>query len=172
MKVLHLISVVLPFASSIAASYIHDPSARHIGKRWTSTNPQVTVEGSVCTIKVRCFFNFSPDTDGYQPLGGGRDDGPAILYAFNELCSSNALINLPGYYTVHTVLQTSLTNVEVRLTGAINYVPDIAYWSPASIYLTYVRHDVSFANLLRPRADDGDLGSKMQRLTGSSPETL
>ena len=27
---------------------------------------------------------------------------------------------------------------KVRLTGAISYVPDISYWSPASIYLTYV----------------------------------
>lgn len=70
-------------------------------------------------------------------MGGAQDDGPNILYAC-QLCSSNALIELPGYYTVNTVLQTSLTNVEVRLTGAISYVPDIAYWSPASIYLTYV----------------------------------
>lgn len=60
-----------------------------------------------------------------------------MLYAFN-LCSSEALINLPGYYIVNTVLQTNLTNVEIRLGGAISYVPDIAYWSPASIFLTYV----------------------------------
>lgn len=60
-----------------------------------------------------------------------------MLYAF-DLCSSEALINLPGYYIVNTVLQTNLTNVEIRLGGAISYVPDIAYWSPASIFLTYV----------------------------------
>jgi galacturan 1,4-alpha-galacturonidase len=70
-------------------------------------------------------------------MGGGQDDGPNILYAF-QLCSSNALIDLPGYYTVHTVLQTNLSSVEVRLGGAISYVPDIQYWSPNSIYLTYV----------------------------------
>lgn len=56
----------------------------------------------------------------------------------NELCTSSSLIELPGYYTVHTVLRTNLTNVEVRLGGAISYVPDIAYWNASSIYLTYV----------------------------------
>ena len=71
-------------------------------------------------------------------MGGGEDDGPNLLYAF-ELCGSYALVNLPGYYTVNTVLQTNLSNVEIRLTGAISYVPDIEYWSPASIYMTYVR---------------------------------
>ena len=76
-------------------------------------------------------------------MGGGQDDGPNILYAF-ELCSNDALIDLPGYYTVHTVLQTELTNVEVRLTGGISYVPDIGYWSPASIFLTYVCFLVSW----------------------------
>jgi hypothetical protein len=70
-------------------------------------------------------------------LGGGLDDGPNLLYAF-ELCGENALIELPGYYTVNTVLSTYLHNVEVRLQGAISYVPDIAYWSPASIFMTYV----------------------------------
>ncbi|WWC69721.1 uncharacterized protein I206_103664 [Kwoniella pini CBS 10737] len=105
-----------------ATGYIHDErSLRPLRKRWTSDNPYVTVDGSTCTVK---------------PMGGGQDDGPNLLYAFN-LCGSTALINLPGYYTVNTVLQTYLTNVEVRLTGAISYVPDIEYWSPASIYLTY-----------------------------------
>jgi galacturan 1,4-alpha-galacturonidase len=70
-------------------------------------------------------------------MGGGEDDGPNLMYAF-DLCSSGALINLPGYYVVNTVLNTSLHNVEIRLSGAISYVPDIAYWSPNSIYLTYV----------------------------------
>ncbi|KAK8870023.1 hypothetical protein IAR55_000593 [Kwoniella newhampshirensis] len=105
-----------------ATGYTHSershPSPR---RRWTSTNPYVTVDGSTCTVK---------------PMGGGRDDGPNLLYAF-QLCGSYALIDLPGYYTVNTVLNTYLHNVEVRLSGAISYVPDIAYWSPASIYLTY-----------------------------------
>jgi len=70
-------------------------------------------------------------------MGGGQDDGPNLLYAF-DLCGSYALIELPGYYTVNTVLSTNLTNVEVRLSGAISYVPDIAYWSPNSIFMTYV----------------------------------
>ena len=47
-------------------------------------------------------------------MGGGQDDGPNILYAF-QLCSSYASIELPGFYVVHTVLQTSLTAVEVRV---------------------------------------------------------
>ncbi len=38
-----------------------------------------------------------------------------------QLCSSEALINLPGFYTVGTVLDTNLTNVEVRLSGVIQY---------------------------------------------------
>jgi hypothetical protein len=58
--------------------------------------------------------------DFLQPIGGGEDDGPNIAYAM-ELCSSNALIELPGFYTVGTVLNTNLKNVEVRLTGAIQY---------------------------------------------------
>ena len=48
------------------------------------------------------------------------DDGPNIAYAM-DLCSSEALIDLPGFYTVGTVLNTKLTNVEVRLSGLIQY---------------------------------------------------
>ncbi|OCF72151.1 hypothetical protein I204_07416 [Kwoniella mangroviensis CBS 8886] len=110
--------------TSAATGYLHKERSTYtpsLGRRWSSNNPYVTVDGSVCTVK---------------PMGGGQDDGPNLLYAFN-LCGSTALINLPGYYTVNTVLQTYLNNVEVRLTGAISYVPDIEYWSPASIYLTY-----------------------------------
>ncbi|WVQ98574.1 hypothetical protein IAU59_005701 [Kwoniella sp. CBS 9459] len=109
---------------SAATGYIHSERSYEypsVKRRWTSDNPYVTVEGSVCTVK---------------PMGGGRDDGPNLLYAFN-LCGSYALINLPGYYVVDTVLNTTLHNVEIRLTGAISYVPDIDYWSPNSIYLTY-----------------------------------
>jgi len=109
--------------AAAATGYIHSPAqSRSIGKRFTSTNPSVQTDGSVCTVTA---------------LGGGQDDGPNLLYAF-QLCSAYALIDLPGYYTVNTVLQTNLTNVEIRLTGGINYYPDIAYWSPASIFLTYV----------------------------------
>ncbi|WRT66874.1 uncharacterized protein IL334_003837 [Kwoniella shivajii] len=107
---------------SAATGYIHsERSSGSLRKRFTSNNPYVTTEGSVCTVK---------------PMGGARDDGPNLLYAF-DLCGSTALIDLPGYYTVETVLQTNLKNVEIRLSGAISYTPNIDYWSPASIYLTY-----------------------------------
>ncbi|KAL7423472.1 hypothetical protein Q5752_001052 [Cryptotrichosporon argae] len=120
MKFAALATFALAAAPALATrGYTHRPN--RLAKRFTSTNPSVTTDGSVCTV---------------TPLGGGADDGPNLLYAF-ELCSSYALINLPGYYTVRTVLNTSLTAVEIRLGGAISYVPDISYWSPASIYLTY-----------------------------------
>ncbi|KAI9636877.1 glycoside hydrolase family 28 protein [Dioszegia hungarica] len=116
--------LLAPSSVWAATGYTHNEARQNrLNKRLgTSTNPQVTVQGSVCTVK---------------PLGGGRDDAPALLYAMNELCTSSSLIELPGYYTVHTVLRTNLTNVEVRLGGAISYVPDIAYWNASSIYLTY-----------------------------------
>lgn len=56
----------------------------------------------------------------------------------NELCSNEALINLPGYYTVDTVLNTKMKNVEINLGGAISYTPHINYWNASSIFLTYV----------------------------------
>jgi galacturan 1,4-alpha-galacturonidase len=51
------------------------------------------------------------------------------------------------------VLRTTLNSVEIRLGGAISYVPDITYWNASSIYLTYQNattywffegHDVTF----------------------------
>ncbi|RSH95621.1 hypothetical protein EHS25_000713 [Saitozyma podzolica] len=120
-----------------ATGYTHNPPKLERRDKFKSTNPQVTVQGSTCTV---------------EPLGGGQDDGPNLLYAFN-LCGSQALIDLPGYYTVNTVLRTTLNSVEIRLGGAISYVPDITYWNASSIYLTYQNattywffegHDVTF----------------------------
>ncbi|TBU59413.1 pectin lyase-like protein [Dichomitus squalens] len=70
-------------------------------------------------------------------IGGGEDDGPAILAAFKE-CSKNAKIVLDKYYVVDTLLLTKgLENVDVELSGTVQYTPDIAKWSPQSLYLTY-----------------------------------
>ncbi|KAI0792449.1 pectin lyase-like protein [Abortiporus biennis] len=72
-----------------------------------------------------------------KALGGGQDDGPNILAAF-KACSSNAIINLDTYYLVDTLLLTTgLDNVDINLSGTVQYTPDIAKWSPQSLFLTY-----------------------------------
>ncbi|KZT03751.1 glycoside hydrolase family 28 protein [Laetiporus sulphureus 93-53] len=72
-----------------------------------------------------------------EPLGGGRDDGPSINDAFSE-CSSNAAVILYSYYSVNTLLKTEgLKNVDIVLSGTVQYTPNIAYWSPNSLYMTY-----------------------------------
>jgi len=71
------------------------------------------------------------------PVAAGGDDGPSILSAFAQ-CGQNGKIILDKYYSVNTVLNTTgLKNVEIELSGTLQYTPDIAYWSPNSIYLTY-----------------------------------
>ena len=58
-----------------------------------------------------------PKTCIVPAIGGGEDDGPAILAAFKE-CSRNAKIVLDKYYVVDTLLlTTNLENVEVELSG-------------------------------------------------------
>ncbi|KAK4687281.1 hypothetical protein P7C73_g2838, partial [Tremellales sp. Uapishka_1] len=124
-SIIALVSSPLIHAASSATGYLHPArslfSRSALHKRFASNNSHVQVDGAVCTVTA---------------IGGGEDDGPNLLYAFN-LCNTDALINLPSYYQVDTVLNTYLHNVEVRLTGGIAYKPDIAYWSPNSIYLTY-----------------------------------
>ncbi|EJU00154.1 hypothetical protein DACRYDRAFT_127566 [Dacryopinax primogenitus] len=71
------------------------------------------------------------------PVGKGGDDGPSILSAFNQ-CGQNGKIVLDQYYSVNTVLNTTgLNNVHIELSGVLQDTPDIAYWSPNSIFLTY-----------------------------------
>ncbi|KZT03747.1 glycoside hydrolase family 28 protein [Laetiporus sulphureus 93-53] len=71
------------------------------------------------------------------PLGGGRDDGPSINDAFAE-CATNSKIVLGSYYSVNTLLENDgLSNVDIELSGTVQYTPNIAYWSPNSLYLTY-----------------------------------
>ncbi|PCH35370.1 hypothetical protein WOLCODRAFT_80111 [Wolfiporia cocos MD-104 SS10] len=71
------------------------------------------------------------------PLGGGQDDGPTINAAFKE-CSENAAVVLDSYYSVNTLLLTEgLSHVDIILNGTVQYTPDIAYWSPNSLYLTF-----------------------------------
>ncbi|KAH9919866.1 glycoside hydrolase family 28 protein [Fomitopsis serialis] len=71
------------------------------------------------------------------PLGGGQDDGPNINSVFAE-CASEATIVLDGYYSVNTLLLTEgLSHVDILLSGTVQYTPDIAYWSPNSLYLTF-----------------------------------
>jgi len=72
-----------------------------------------------------------------KPLGGGQDDGPNINAAFEE-CSNNAAIILDGYYSVNTLLMAEgLSHVDIVLSGTVQYTPNIAYWSPNSLYLTF-----------------------------------
>jgi len=71
------------------------------------------------------------------PVPSGGDDGPSILSAFAQ-CGQNGKIVLDKYYSVNTVLNTTgLNNVSIELSGYLQYTPDIAYWSPNSIFLTY-----------------------------------
>ncbi|KAI0828649.1 pectin lyase-like protein [Trametes gibbosa] len=72
-----------------------------------------------------------------KAIGGGEDDGPAINAAF-ERCSKNAKIVLDKYYVVDSLLHASgLDDVEIELSGTVQYTPDIAKWSPQSLYLVY-----------------------------------
>ncbi|KAI0716739.1 pectin lyase-like protein [Earliella scabrosa] len=70
-------------------------------------------------------------------IGGGEDDGPAINAAF-ERCAKKSRVVLDKYYVVDTLLVTKdLDDVEIELSGTIQYTPNIAKWSPQSLYLTY-----------------------------------
>lgn len=70
-------------------------------------------------------------------LGGGQDDGPAINAAFKR-CAKNGKVVLDKYYSVDSLLfTTGLDDVEIELSGTVQYTPDIAKWSPQSYYLTY-----------------------------------
>ncbi|EIW74312.1 hypothetical protein CONPUDRAFT_133182 [Coniophora puteana RWD-64-598 SS2] len=92
------------------------------GLAFAASNPNVQVDGSTCRV---------------VPLGGGQDDGPNILDAFST-CSSGATVVLDSYYVVNTVLiTTGLQDVSVELSGTVQYTPNIAYWSPNSLYLTF-----------------------------------
>ncbi|OCH86769.1 pectin lyase-like protein [Obba rivulosa] len=72
-----------------------------------------------------------------EHLGGMQDDGPNIRAAFQK-CSSNAKIVLDKYYRVDSLLlTTNLRSVDIELSGTVQYTPDIAKWSPESLYLTY-----------------------------------
>ncbi|KAH7925795.1 glycoside hydrolase family 28 protein [Leucogyrophana mollusca] len=87
-----------------------------------AASPNVQVEGSTCKV---------------IPLGGGQDDGPNILSAFAQ-CGTDGTIVLDRYYVVNTVLVTTgLKNVGIELSGVVQYTPNIAYWSPNSLYLTF-----------------------------------
>ncbi|KAH9940304.1 pectin lyase-like protein [Amylocystis lapponica] len=71
------------------------------------------------------------------PLGGGQDDGPNINAAFQD-CAQNATVVLDQYYVVDTLLfTTGLSDVDVLLSGTVQYTPDIAKWSPQSYYMTF-----------------------------------
>ncbi|KAG9041854.1 hypothetical protein FS837_011650 [Tulasnella sp. UAMH 9824] len=69
-----------------------------------------------------------------QALGGGQDDSSSIISAFNQ-CQNNSIIILDGNYTVGRLLVTTFNNVEIKLTGSLQYTNDISYWSPNSLYL-------------------------------------
>ncbi|EGN97569.1 glycoside hydrolase family 28 protein [Serpula lacrymans var. lacrymans S7.3] len=87
-----------------------------------ASNANVQVNGNVCTV---------------VPLGGGQDDGPNVLSAFSQ-CGDGGTIVLDSYYVVGTVLVTTgLKDVNIELSGTVQYTPDIAYWSPNSLYMAY-----------------------------------
>ncbi|KAG6372109.1 glycoside hydrolase family 28 protein [Boletus reticuloceps] len=80
---------------------------------------------------------FAVNTCKVIPIGGGQDDGPNIIDAF-DTCKSGGTIVLDKYYVVNTVLViTGLQDVSIELSGVVQYTPNIAYWSPNSYYLEF-----------------------------------
>ena len=87
------------------------------------------------------------------PIGGGQDDGPNIICAF-DACKSGGTVVLDKHYVVNTVLIiTGLQDVNIQLSGVgasryppilhsidvspVQYTPNISYWSPNSYYMGY-----------------------------------
>ncbi|KAN0078074.1 polygalacturonase [Tylopilus felleus] len=82
----------------------------------------VKVDGSTCTV---------------TPIGGGQDDGPNIIRAF-DACKSGGTIVLDRYYVVNTVLViTGLQDVKIEFSSVVQYTANIAYWSPNSYYMEF-----------------------------------
>ncbi|PSR76762.1 hypothetical protein PHLCEN_2v8214 [Hermanssonia centrifuga] len=66
-----------------------------------------------------------------------RDDGPAINAAFQK-CARGGKVVLDKFYIVDSLLfTTDLHDVEIELSGTIQYTPNIEKWSPDSYFLTY-----------------------------------
>ncbi|KAI9566591.1 pectin lyase fold/virulence factor [Boletus coccyginus] len=83
---------------------------------------RVRVDGNTCAV---------------TPIGGGQDDGPNIIHAF-DVCKSGGTIILDRHYVVNTVLViTGLQDVNIELSGVVQYTPNIAYWSPNAYYMEY-----------------------------------
>ena len=69
---------------------------------FAAANPHVKVHHGHCTVK---------------PVGGGQDDGPNTIHAF-DACKSGGTIVLDQYYVVNTVLViTGLQDVKIKLSG-------------------------------------------------------
>lgn len=66
----------------------------------------------------------------------GTDAGPAILDAFQQ-CGNGGKIVLDGHYLVNTVLQTAGSNIEVELSGTLQFSSNITKWTNTSIFLIY-----------------------------------
>ncbi|KAG9312452.1 pectin lyase fold/virulence factor [Chiua virens] len=68
-----------------------------------AASPYVKVDGNTCTV---------------VPIGGGQDDGPNIIHAF-DACGSGGTIVLDRYYVVNTVLViTGLHDANIQLSGS------------------------------------------------------
>ncbi|EKM57997.1 glycoside hydrolase family 28 protein [Phanerochaete carnosa HHB-10118-sp] len=92
---------------------------------------------SVLLLASLCVAAFARLECKVPHLGGGRDDGPAISAAFQR-CAKNGKVVLDQYYSVDSLLLiTGLDDVEIVLSGTLQYTPDIAKWSPQSLFLTY-----------------------------------
>ncbi|KIJ37292.1 glycoside hydrolase family 28 protein [Sphaerobolus stellatus SS14] len=119
-----MVRVLTALTSFVFASYALASSSLEVRTTQSAApkDPFLVVIGNTCTV---------------IPKGAGQDDAPTILEAFSR-CGKNANIILNGYYVVGTLLKTiGLQNVNIQLSGTIQYTPNIAYWSPNSFFLTY-----------------------------------
>ncbi|SCV70579.1 BQ2448_3341 [Microbotryum intermedium] len=78
------------------------------------------LEGSVGPAQITCTV---------PQIGAEQDSTPNIMAAFNK-CKKNGKIILNGDYLLKTLIYTPrLKNVEIELTGTINYWDNIDAWS-------------------------------------------
>ncbi|KAI0405571.1 polygalacturonase [Xylaria palmicola] len=111
--ILATLAAIMPVADAHKGIVLSRPNIKPFPYNTGRPQPHSPPRTKTCNVKA---------------LGGGKDDAPNILSAFNR-CNHGGTVALGEDYTIATALDlTFLDRVDIALSGSITFKADIDYW--------------------------------------------
>ncbi|KAI9328325.1 polygalacturonase [Zopfochytrium polystomum] len=129
--------IALAVAALSASSAVAVPTTTYEWATTDAPNIQVAPKNPGGVTVLRGLTRQDHRACHVRPVGNGGDDAPNI-YAAAQKCNNGGKVVLANEYLIKTPLDLrGLKNVDIELTGTINFYDNVTYWQDKMFYWTF-----------------------------------